>query len=48
MARKIQKPLNKEQKRLLISLLIGGTISSNYVFKLSHYIKQREYLEQKV
>lgn len=41
MARKIQKSLSKEQKRLLIALLIGdGTISSNYVFKLSHSIEQ--------
>lgn len=49
MARKIQKSLSKEQKRLLIALLIGdGTISSNYVFKLSHSIDQREYLEWKV
>lgn len=49
MARKIQKSLSKAQKRLLIALLIGdGTISSNYVFKLSHSIDQREYLEWKV
>ena len=49
MARKIQKSLSKEQKRLLIALLIGdGTISSNYVFKLSHSTNQREYLEWKV
>lgn len=49
MARKIQKSLSKEQKRLLIALLVGdGTISSNYVFKLSHSINQREYLEWKV
>lgn len=49
MARKIQKSLSKEQKRLLIALLIGdGTISSNYVFKLSHSVDQREYLEWKV
>ena len=49
MARKIQKSLSKEQKRLLIALLIGdGTISSNYVFKLSHSIEQKEYLEWKV
>lgn len=49
MARKIQKSLSKEQKRLLIALLIGdGTISSNYVFKLSHSTDQREYLEWKV
>lgn len=49
MARKIQKSLSKEQKKLLIALLIGdGTISSNYVFKLSHSIEQKEYLEWKV
>jgi hypothetical protein len=49
MARKIQKSLSKEQKRLLIALLLGdGTISSNYVFKLSHSVEQREYLEWKV
>lgn len=47
--RKIQKSLSKKQKRLLIALLIGdGTISSNYVFKLSHSNDQREYLEWKV
>lgn len=49
MARKIQKSLSKEQKKLLIALLIGdGTISSNYVFKLSHSVEQKEYLEWKV
>lgn len=49
MSRKIKKKLSKEQKSLLIGLLIGdGTISSNYVFKLSHSIEQREYLEWKV
>lgn len=47
--RKIQKSLSKEQKRLLIALLLGdGTISSNYVFKLSHSVDQIEYLEWKV
>lgn len=47
--KKIQKSLSKEQKRLLIALLVGdGTISSNYVFKLSHSVDQREYLEWKV
>lgn len=41
--------LSKEQKSLLIALLIGdGTISSNYVFKLSHSTLQREYLKWKV
>ena len=34
---------------MLIGLLIGdGTISSNFVFKLSHSVEQREYLEWKV
>lgn len=49
MSRKIVKKLSKEQKSLLIALLIGdGTISSNYVFKLSHSEHQREFLEWKV
>lgn len=49
MARRITKKLSKEQKSLLIGLLLGdGTISSNYVFKLSHSEAQREYLEWKV
>ena len=49
MARKITKKLSKEQKSLLIGLLLGdGTISSNYVFKLSHSETQREFLEWKV
>lgn len=49
MKRKIVKKLSKEQKSLLIALLIGdGTISSNYVFKLSHSIHQKEYLQWKV
>ena len=47
--RKITKKLNLNQKRLLIALLIGdGTISSNYVFKLSHGKDQLEYLTWKV
>ena len=49
MAKKITRKLSKKQKQLLISLLIGdGTISSNYVFKLSHSENQREYLEWKL
>lgn len=49
MARKTTKKLSKEQKSLLIGLLLGdGTISSNYVFKLSHSEEQREFLEWKV
>ena len=39
---------NKESRNLLISMLLGdGTISNNYVFKLSHGYKQKEYLEWK-
>jgi recombination protein RecA len=49
MKRKIVKKLNKEQKSLLIALLLGdGTISNNFVFKLSHSEEQREFLEWKV
>lgn len=40
---------NKKSRNLLIGLLLGdGTISSNYVFKLSHCLAQREYLEWKI
>lgn len=47
--RSIIKKLSKEQKSLLIGLLLGdGTISSNYVFKLSHSEAQREFLEWKI
>lgn len=46
---KIKRKLSKKQKQLLIALLIGdGSISNNYVFKLSHSEKQREYLEWKI
>lgn len=49
MARKIIEKLSKEKKSLLVALLLGdGTISSNYVFKLSHSEHQREYLEWKI
>ena len=45
----IKKKLTKEQKQVLIALLIGdGTISNNYVFKLSHSTDQREYLQWKI
>lgn len=41
--------LNKDSRNLLIALLLGdGTISNNYVFKLSHGYKQKEYLEWKI
>lgn len=47
--RKITKKLNLDQKQLLVALLIGdGTISSNYVFKLSHGEAQLEYLNWKI
>ena len=40
---------NKESRNLLISMLLGdGTISNNYVFKLSHGYKQKKYLEWKI
>lgn len=49
MARKITKKLSKEKKSLLIALLIGdGTISNNFVFKLSHSKDQLEFLEWKI
>ena len=49
MARKIVKKVTDEVKSLLVGLLIGdGTISNNYVFKLSHCIEQKEFLEWKV
>lgn len=41
--------INKESRNLLIGLLLGdGTISKNYVFKLSHCEQQRDYLEWKI
>lgn len=40
---------NKESRNLIIGMLLGdGTISNNYVFKLSHGYKQKEYLEWKI
>jgi len=41
--------LNKDSRNLLIALLLGdGTISNNYVFKLSHGYKQKDYLKWKI
>lgn len=41
--------INKKSRNLLIGLLLGdGTISNNYVFKLSHCEQQRDYLEWKI
>lgn len=49
MKRKIQRKSSKEVKKLLIALLIGdGTISNNYVFKLSHSTDQLEFLKWKI
>lgn len=40
---------NKDSRNLLIGLLLGdGTISNNYVFKLSHSEKQLDYLNWKI
>lgn len=40
---------NKDSRNLLIGMLLGdGTISNNFVFKLSHGYKQKEYLEWKI
>lgn len=40
---------NKDSRNLLIAMLLGdGTISSNYVFKIAHSDKQRDYLEWKI
>lgn len=40
---------NKDSRNLLIAMLLGdGTISNNYVFKIAHSEKQKEYLEWKI
>ena len=47
--RKVVVKTTNEIKKLLIALLIGdGTISNNYVFKLSHCIEQEEFLKWKL
>lgn len=41
--------ITKDSRNLLIALLLGdGTISNNFVFKLSHSIQQTEYLQWKI
>lgn len=41
--------ITKESRNLLIGLLLGdGTISNNYVFKLSHCEEQLDYLQWKI
>lgn len=45
----MKSKINKESRNLLIGLLLGdGTISNNNVFKLSHSIKQKDYLKWKI
>lgn len=40
---------NKESRNLMIAMLLGdGTVSNNYVFKLSHGAAQKEYLQWKI
>lgn len=40
---------NKESRNLLIALLLGdGTINNNFVFKITHCDKQKDYLEWKI
>ena len=40
---------NKESRNLLIGMLLGdGTISSNYVYKLSYCEQQLDYLQWKI
>lgn len=42
---KVKRKLTKEQKLLLVAMLIGdGTISTNYVFKMCHDGTQEEFL----
>lgn len=49
MAKKICKKLSKEQKRLLIGMLIGdGTITNHPDYKITHSGKQEEYLKWKI
>lgn len=41
--------ITKQSRNLLIGLLLGdGTISNNFVFKLSHSERQKDYLEWKI
>lgn len=41
--------INKDSRNLLIAMLLGdGTISNNFVFKLSHAVEQKDYLTWKI
>lgn len=45
----MKSKFNKKSRNLLIALLLGdGIISNNYVFKIAHSEKQKEYLEWKI
>lgn len=45
----MKSKFTKESRNLLIGMLLGdGTISNNNIFKLSHSIKQKDYLEWKI
>lgn len=45
----MKSKFNKESRNLLIAMLLGdGTISNNYVFKLSHCKQQEEFLQWKI
>lgn len=49
MSRKISKKISKEQKSLLIGLLLGdGTITNHPDFRILHSEKQKAYIEWKI
>lgn len=49
MSRKISKKISKEQKSLLIGLLLGdGTITNHPDFRIMHSEKQKAYIEWKI
>lgn len=49
MSRKISKKISKEQKSLLIGLLLGdGTITNHPDFRITHSEKQKAYIEWKI
>lgn len=49
MSRKISKKISKEQKSLLIGLLLGdGTITNHPDFRIVHSEKQKAYIEWKI
>lgn len=45
----MKSKITKDSRNLMIAMLLGdGTISNNFVFKLSHCLEQQEYLEWKI